>query len=132
MPFCNNLKKDDPVFDVETKRPGKIANNPRETSRFVSVLLQGTTTPRSIDVMRLRLVVDGKPEDVPPIEGEPPAIHPHDDRPAPSTGLGVPTALSAIREDRAKIKERMAIIEAEFRTLRATDDRLATAEKALT
>lgn len=130
IPFCNNLKKDDAVFDVETKRPGKIANNPRETSRFVSVLLQGTTTPRSIDVMRLRLVVDGKPEDVPPIDGEPPTLHPHDD-PRPKAAVGIPHALSAVRDEREKIKARMAVIEAEFRTLRATDDRLAAAEKAL-
>lgn len=71
LPYCNNLRKDDVVEVASTLRRGVVATGPREQSRTVAVLLHGTNTPRYLDVLDLRLVVDGKSEEVPPIDGDP-------------------------------------------------------------
>jgi hypothetical protein len=75
MPFCNNLKKGDSVEISGSGRRGVVAMQPSETARRVSILLEGLVTPRYFPVLQLRLVVDGKAETVPPIDGElPPAL----------------------------------------------------------
>ena len=76
-PFCNNLKKGDPVLDTITNRPAKVARTPQsEQQRMVALIYQGTTSPRYADVMQLRLIVEGKAEAEPPVTGEPPPVAP--------------------------------------------------------
>lgn len=69
LPFCNNLRKGDEV-DFHGRR-GVVHSQPRETSTKVHVLFDGINTPRYVPVIDLRLVIDGKPEDVAPIDGVP-------------------------------------------------------------
>lgn len=76
MIFCNNLKKGDLVYHAVKKRVAEIAMQPRETSATVQVVYEGTKSNQSAPVMDLRLIVDGKPESVPPVDGEPPGFKP--------------------------------------------------------
>lgn len=69
LPFCNNLRKGDQVLCMLTKRRGIVANDPRENSRQSAVTFEGTNSFRYLFVKNLRLIVDGKPEDVPPCDG---------------------------------------------------------------
>lgn len=132
--FRNNLTKGDPVMHSETKRPGKVASQPRESSRGAMVLWQGATSPQHCDILKLRLVVDGKPEDVAPCDGEPPkdqvVVKPIPPDNSPETHRLF--ALDCVQRERAKVKEEMAGLERQFKQLRAAEERLAEAEKALT
>lgn len=67
--FKNNLVKGDPVLEVPTGNRGVVFRKPRESSRHATVLLDNYKTPRRIHIKNLRLVVEGEPEDVPPIDG---------------------------------------------------------------
>ena len=68
--FCNNLQKGDTVEDVKTKRRGKVANTPRETTRKTQI--QWADGPKTqVDILRLRLVIGNEVEDCPPCDGEP-------------------------------------------------------------
>ena len=77
MPFTNNLRKDDRVYDKATLRFGNVQMNPRAASLKISVLFDGAKTQKYVPVGDLRLVVDHKVvEDVPPIDGELPNAAP--------------------------------------------------------
>lgn len=76
MIYCNNLKKGDRVMHAVKKRFATISAQPRETSVLVQVIWDGTKAVQSAPVMDLRLIVDGRPEDVPPVDGEPPGFKP--------------------------------------------------------
>lgn len=84
-PFCNNLRKDDVVLhgpltnwrgNPAKGRRAVVAMQPRETSTNVAVIFDGTESVRYVPVQDLRLIVDGKPEDVPPYNGELPGDKP--------------------------------------------------------
>jgi hypothetical protein len=79
-PFCNNLRKGDVVVETLSKRTGTVQMNPRPTSLNVSVLFDGLSAQRYVPLKQLRLVVDGRPEDVPPIDGKLPE-GPHEEDP---------------------------------------------------
>ena len=70
--FHNNLQRGDRVLDTASGRQGTVQMNPRANSVNVSVLFDGLTAQRYVPVAGLRLIVDGKPEDVPPVDGEVP------------------------------------------------------------
>ncbi len=44
-PYRNNLQHNDRVFDTTTKKQGKVANNPRESSVNVQVIYDGNQAP---------------------------------------------------------------------------------------
>jgi len=126
--FRNNLQKDDRVLHAETKRPGTVRYTPEEGSRTVGIVWQGTKAPQYVDVMKLRLVVDGKPEDVPPVDGEPPAMGAAAvaKTPAPSS------ALDALKAERETVTSEMKSHEDAFRVLKQRRERLDAAITALT
>lgn len=134
--FRNNLQKGDRVVHAETKRPGTVYVTPRESSRNVSVVWQGCTGAIYVDVMKLRLVLDDKGtiDEFAPVDGEPPSESP--ERPIPSAPRVAEShkdhALQVVRDERSKIKIELAVIEADFKKLRAIDERLAETEKILT
>lgn len=74
LPFCNNLRKGDPV--QYQGRRGVVASQPRESSALTQVLFDGIKSPRYLPVLDLRLLIDGVPEDVPPCDGVPPGAKP--------------------------------------------------------
>lgn len=81
--FKNNLKKEDRVRDVASNRSGKVATNPRESSRYVAVIYDGNNSPTSVSIKNLRLMIDGRPEDTAPCDGDPDEPRPGDARPEP-------------------------------------------------
>ncbi len=119
--FSNNLQREDAVVD-HNKRPGVVVATPRRSKRNIFVRFQGEKTPRRVDVMKLRLVVDGRPEDTPPVTGEPPA--PRERTPDDPVEI--------LRAGRAKNKQRMDELESEFKALRIINERVDLAIKALT
>jgi hypothetical protein len=121
--YANNLRKNDPVIDANTKRPGKVAADVRETSRTVLVQFQGESSPRRTDVMDLRLVVDGRPEEIPPINGVPP--------PRAGAARSRNDALESLKADRAAVDAEMRIIEGQFKDRRERRDRLDQAIKIM-
>ena len=124
-PFHNNLEKNDRVFDTESKRQAKVARTPRGKARLTAITYDGTTTPRYVDVMQLRLMPDGRtPEDCPPIEGTPPEKF---DGADPDSG-SEPDALTSLRAELAKNNAEMSGMNARFKTLREQNDRI---EKAI-
>ena len=122
IPFSNNLRLGDPVFDTVTQRPGVVSATPRESKRNVRVRLQGDKTPKRLDVMKLRLVVDGKPESVPPVSGEPPAPPPDQKERTP---------VQVLRDQKDKNQAIMDKMTEEFKALRHLNDRLDRAIEAL-
>lgn len=70
-PFKNNLREGDEVLNVRTRKQGRVIETPAPQAKRVKVLGVGGQRFREADVMDLRLVVDGKPEDAPPIDGDP-------------------------------------------------------------
>lgn len=120
--FRNNLVKDDPVLHAETKRPGRVKYTPEETSRKVGVVWQGTSAPQYVDVTKLRLVVDGRPEEVAPIDGVPPELAANRPR-AASEG----TALGALESERDKLLAEMRVLEARFKEIRTSKERIEAA-----
>lgn len=129
-PYQNNLALNDRVFDTESKRQGKVARMPRETSRSVSVLFDGTTNPRYLDIMQLRLMPDGRtPEDVPPCDGVPADVA------EPRTEIrvvGNGDLLTAARQERTRNADEMAACDKRFRFLKDQNERLDRAIAVLT
>lgn len=127
--FCNNLRDGDPVLDVESKRPAKVVGQPRESSVNVKVLFQGTNTPRYVPLAQLRLVVDGKPEDCAPHDGElPPDVTPV---PIPPHSIAGLDARDVIKEQRDRLKTKMDAMNKEFVGYREQVERLDAALVAL-
>lgn len=79
LPYCNNLRLGDEVEIASSKRRGIVTTQPRQSSAGAQVRVHGLKTALYYHVSNLRLVVDGKAEDVPPIDGEVP-VRP-DERP---------------------------------------------------
>lgn len=125
--FTNNLTQNDRVLDTVTKRQGKVARTPREGSRTVVILFDGKERAKSCDVMTLRFLVNGKPEDFAPVEGEPPARNTAEKKP-PRYALGL---LSQAKAERETNGAEMAGIEKRFKELRAQNDRLDLVIKTL-
>lgn len=69
--FKNNLRTLDIVMHGDRK--AVVWGQPRESSTQVQVMYPGCKAPRYVPVVDVRLIVDGKPEDVPPIDGVPPS-----------------------------------------------------------
>lgn len=130
-PFCNNLRDGDPVLDISSRRPAKVVGQPRESSVNVKVLFQGTNTPRYVSIRHLRLVVDGKPEDVAPHDGElPPDVAPVPVHPPPHSTAGL-DARDVIKEQRDRLKTKMDAMNKEFAGYREQVERLDAALLAL-
>jgi hypothetical protein len=127
LPYHNNLKVNDHVLDVESKRPGIVVKTPRGDATTAFVKLQGDAVGKRVYVGRLRLVFDGKPEDVAPIDGEIPtakevaaAVERSDEEP-----------VDALKRQREKNKLKMEAMNREFAGLRMLNDRLDKAIAAL-
>lgn len=71
--FNNNLRTGDQVFHVGRKQRGIVDRDPSPKSRETRVIFDGMVNAKRADVMDLRLIVNGEPEEHPPIDGEPPA-----------------------------------------------------------
>ncbi len=134
-PFRNNLQKNDRVFDTESRRQGKVYRTPRdEQSRMTSIVFDGTHSPRYVDVMQLRFMPDGRtPEDVAPIDGEPPAVGKAvvSSAPAPRAPSGSDPKDILVAE-REKAVAEMAEITATYKGLQKKVERLNVAIEALT
>ena len=128
LPFCNNLRKGDRVLDSASGRPGIVDMNPRETSRSVSVVLQGIKTHRRFDVMNLRLIVDGKAEDHPPVDGMPPEPVNGHKREDPKEE----DAVHSLRTDRQKCASEIESMNDRAKVLRSKIDRIDRALLVLT
>lgn len=124
LPFCNNLKRGDRVLHAESKRVGTVAVDPGESSRDVAVTWQGNERYRFCDVMVLRLVTGGKPEEVAPVDGEPPA--PKTGKPARAATVEQ-SAISVLKKERDEIDAEMKRLDARFKELREKRDRLSRA-----
>lgn len=129
-PFCNNLKENDRIFDTVTKRQGKVARTPKnERNRRTCIMLDGEKAQRYVDVMQLRFMVDGKPEDVAPVDGVPS----EDAAPKPRSNAAVSTApkfdsaLAAMTDEVERNNVELASIEKRFRELKVKNERLGQA-----
>lgn len=130
MSYRNNLQKGDRVVHAETKRPGDV-KWAAESSVWAGVVWQGTKSPQQVHVSKLRLVVNGVPEDVPPIDGEIPAAVSADRIAAPATAprvrvdsTGEPGALAVLKRERAALTAEMDALNAAFRVAKAKAERL--------
>ncbi len=135
-PFRNNLVQNDRVFDTVSTRQGKVSRTPKnDQNRMTCILFDGTQSEKYVDVMQLRLIVDGRtPEDVPPIDGEPPA----DGQPRPARTPAAPRFAGASDDPalnlEAEIKlidVRQAEITAEFKGLTARKEKFTKALEVL-
>lgn len=127
IPYCNNLRAGDVVLNIETKRNGTVAKDPRDDARTVLVKLDGTNSAIRFHVLKLRLIVDGKPEECPPISGDPGEPDPEQPKISRSSDDPIPV-LKATRDGIAK---HMEAIEGEFKGLKERRDRLDKAIAAL-
>ncbi len=134
LPFSNNLKKDDRVFDTGSKRQGRVPRDPQsEKQRMTPVIFDGRTSVQYVDVMQLRLVVDGRQiEDNPPIDGIPPELHSRTAAPAAAAPAKEPDAVTMLREVKGKIAAEISAIEKRFKELKAEEERIDKALAALT
>lgn len=130
-PYCNNLAKDDVIVHAETRRVGKVAHNPEETSRMVGIVWQGTKSVQYVDILLLRYVVNGRPEDVPPCDGTPPELEGYPAQ-RPRARPVETNALEALKKERDDANTEMVRLEARFRELRSNKDRLERAIGVLT
>lgn len=131
LPFCNNLKKGDPVLDTQSNRPAKVARTlASDQQRSVCVRFQGTITDRYVDVMRLRLIVNGQPEELPPIDGEPPSLKREAPSPWPDPKPDA-DPLAMLKAKKTAHADEIAEMEARCRVIRAEDERLDKAIAAL-
>ena len=131
-PYRNLLRLNDRVYDTATKRQGKVANNPRETSVTVAVQYDGNNSPTALHISRLRAMPDGKtPEDVAPHDGEIPLrdtpVTFKTKAPAPEIN-----ALDILRTSRQRNTDEMATLEKRFKTLKADNEKLDRAIEVLT
>jgi hypothetical protein len=133
-PFRNNLVKGDRVWDTILERQATVWRTPRdEGSRKTRVLYDGTSTPRYADVMQLRFIPPGtgEPEEVAPVDGEPPAESGPQESGKCNPGAAGKGAIDAITEEFNRNKERLARLETEMSQLRARQERLNNAMRAL-
>lgn len=119
--FSNNLRVGDTVLDTDSRRQGEVVET-SEHKRNIRVKFPGGVNARRLDVMKVRLVVDGNPEDVPPVTGEPPtaAVARQD---AATHG-----AVASLKAERAQIVAEMASMNLKFTGMRA---RLEKIDKAI-
>lgn len=124
--FKNLLQKDDVVMHCESKRVGKVACNPMSTNVTPLVIWQGTSSPQAAHIAKLRLVVNGKPEDVAPHDGDLPSTAPQPaKRPLPlHTAAPGTSALEALRNERDGIVAAMNAMEIRFKELKLTKERM--------
>lgn len=138
-PFKNNLVMPNQVFDIVTRRRGIVATTPREGNRRTAVIFDGTSTPKYVDVMELRFIppnAGGAPEDVPPIDGDPPPLpETHRARkvsepkePRKWSGSSTSTPVQQLAERRVEIKTEIENMTKRATDLRSEDERL---EKAI-
>lgn len=135
MSFSNNLQKNDRVLDTVSGRQGKVKWTPRAPAqRRTAILIDGRSVHQYLDVMQLRLIVDGKtPEETPPVDGTPPEEPMR--RPAGAAGptdAVTASALETLRVERARNANEMSEIEQRFRTLKAANEKLDRAIAVLT
>lgn len=132
-PFCNNLKAGDRVMDVKSKRQAKVQRTPQDdTSRMTCIIYEGTTTGRYVDVMDLRLILNGRIEEVPPIDGEAPPLNSIKSKVRVTSDFGRPTdPLSMLKAQKQAHAEEIKTMEDRCRTIRAEDERLDRAIAAL-
>lgn len=131
--FRNNLEKGDRVQHADSGRVGTVEFTPLESSPKAAIKWQGTVSFQYTPIGKLRLIVDGLAEKVPPCDGEPPgADAPRGRAPAEAKPAKEMTPLEHIRAERVKVKAEMTELERQFKQMRAADDRLAEAEKVLT
>lgn len=118
--FSNNLRVGDTVLDTDSRRQGEVVET-SEHKRNIRVKFPGGVNARRLDVMKVRLVVDGNPEDVPPVTGEPPtaAVARQD---AATHG-----ALGALKAERAELSSRMDRMNKEFAAMRTRIDKIDNA-----
>lgn len=131
-PFANNLRCLDRVMDIVSKRHGKVAIQPRESTRMTKVIFDGRSSGQYVDVMNLRLVLDGKvAEDVPPIDGEPPGlpakVFAGSRTPAPSSS----SALDLLKAKREQNAHAMTALNGQFSELKAENEKIDRAIAAL-
>lgn len=133
-PFSNNLDKDNRVLDVVSNRQGKVSVQPRESTRMTKVLFDGKSSAVYVDVMNLRLVLNGKAaEDVPPIDGEPPPLPSAKVAgPAAAPPIGQGDPLELLRAQHAGNEHEKLVITARFKELTTANERLDRAITALT
>jgi hypothetical protein len=138
--FSNNLRVGDKVFDVELKLNGLVSIE-REKDRLTSVIFDGFVKSKRRDVAGLRLIVNGKPEDVAPFDGELPALEQkpvrtgmsyHEPRQQMIHPRELMTPLMILQEREEEIKKEMAGLEDRFKVLRAESSRNLNAIAALT
>lgn len=134
-PFRNNLAAGDAVQHAVTKRPGNV-RWARETSIWAGVVWQGTTSPQQVHVSKLRLVVNGVAEEVPPVDGEIPPIvdveKPARDHKTEQFIAQRPDGVAALKQEREVIARRMDELQREFVDLKAKRDRIDKALAVLT
>lgn len=134
--YKNTLRTGDQVLDVSTNRRGVVHAQPREKSVMISVIYDGTTTPRPLYVGDLRYIVDGKPEEEAPIEGplpmrpetaqpprQPRGTSLHEPRQQMLHPRDLMTPLMVLEEREAQIKQEMSGLEERFKVLRAESER---------
>lgn len=133
--FSNNLRVGDKVFDVELKLNGLVSIE-REKDRLTSVIFDGFVKSKRRDVAGLRLIVNGKPEDVAPFDGElPPLEKPVASARQPSKPVLrlVPvTPIETLQAKRDANNLRRDTIQKEFVALGAENVRIENAIAALT
>ena len=71
--FHNNLRTGDQVFHVARKQRGIVDRDPSPKGRETRVIFDGMVNAKRADVLDLRLIVNGVPEEHPPVDGEAPA-----------------------------------------------------------
>lgn len=133
MAFSNNLQQNDRVLDTVSGRQGKVARTPRSPEqRRTSIVFDGNSAAQYLDVMQLRLIVNGKtPEEGPPVDGTPP----EDEKPVPTAaanGHVLTAALDALKKERAHNVEDMDELDKRFRALRDANEKLDKAIALLT
>lgn len=128
-PFSNNLDKNNRVIDVISNRQGKVNVQPRESTRMTKVLFDGKSAAVYVDVMNLRLVLDGKQaEDLPPIDGEPPPLPADRPQAAPArTLIEGGDATAVLKAELEMNRQLMAALELQFKALRSKNDKLEQA-----
>lgn len=131
--FQNNLRVSDKVFDVVLKRNG-LVSVVSEGKRLVKVIFDGNKNAKTCDVSNLRLVVSGKPEDVPPFEGTLPIGQaPKAPRPTahPAVQLVAVTPLESLETKLAANNTRRDVIQKEYVALGHENGRIENAIAAL-
>lgn len=133
--FCNNLDKDNRVFDTVSGRQGKVARQPQsDKQRMTPIIYDGTNSVVYRDVMQLRLVLNGRtPEDDPPVDFPELAPPLGPKAPPPQAIQLSPTAAAAqlLRDEKERNNAEIETIEKRFKVLKASNEKLDAAIVAL-